>query len=922
MSAAEIAMTLGDYETLFQAEVERLFPLESDSPRPTLQQVETLVASSQDVSAAEIATALGDHETLFQAGVERLFPLESDSPRPTLQQVETLMDLSQGVSAAEIAITIGDYETLFQREVERVFPLESDPPRPTLQQVETLVDSSQEVSAAETAMTLGDHETPSQEDIEGVFPLESDSPRPTLQQVETVSKELDAIFGPSISPDFSLPFPFPPHECNEPAQAPVSLSQGKIERLFPLESDSSKPTLQQVETESKEPDAISKPNLSPDFSFLFPSPPHECNEPAQAPVSPELSQTQVNEIYADPWLANNKHQTQDFSPQPRYFYPDPSVNVNQNPVDPYFINAAPVSGAQYQQRQELEPSVNAYPQYNILPDQKHPSQIKPEQSQCPLPQPTQLDFDTTTPDDKSRTSLLSQHESPVQSQNFSQPQSRLSSFDIETPFGPSEFEDSPREIVCNDYPPLESAPVRWDCFEYNQHGELKSGSTYSVEEIERFLFRNPRHFTSHGYSPKHGGLTLWIQQAPRPKNHCHKDLSAVQCLLNCCRQARIISPGELRVAFDEQTRVFPNHNPQHNAGYVHLRCLERFLDFPRICIELIVKGEDRVLAYEGLKRNLMLLQTIQEVDIVDRFAEFCSANRRAPASYPAMDMRKHTRPFQGTLLQEINILGPAPYRDHMQLIWETQGRSGVMAECKRKDQLELQRQKKRANAAVQSKEPAKKRKRRARKPEPESESESGSESESESEFDSAQDDRCELKWKGRKQARISRSKLKAKPVPKRRGKKDLQTRKAELKLQSKRRNINLAWDDVSSPGSELAPTSLFEDEQGGQKRAQEHQSRPRGRPAPNSRSNNNSGSSTNPYFNSGERIKKRVWMPQPEPELEPSTPSNDCTFGYPRRANRQVEKPELLMLPNIKSEWTANNGECDLPRPEKRARYS
>ena len=134
-----------------------------------------------------------------------------------------------------------------------------------------------------------------------------------------------------------------------------------------------------------------------------------------------------------------------------------------------------------------------------------------------------------------------------------------------------------------------------------------------------------------------------------------------------------------------------------------------------------MKGEDRVLAYEGLKRNRMLLQTIQEVDIVDRFAEFCSANRRAPASYPAMDMRKHTRPFQGTLMEEINILGPAPYRENMQLIWETQGRNGVMAECKRKDELELQRQKNRANAAVQRNELEKKRKRRARKPEPDSE---------------------------------------------------------------------------------------------------------------------------------------------------------------------------------------------------------
>ena len=589
------------------------------------------------------------------------------------------------------------------------------------------MDAPQEMSPAEIAMTLGEYDTLYKGEMNRLFPLESHWPEPTQQQVENVSKELDALFGP---------------------------------------------------------------NTSPDFPFSVPSPPRECNEPAQIPVYPELSQTELNGIETGPRLANQRDQTSDFSPQPRYFYPDPSLIVNQNLVGPYFVNAAPVSWPQYQQHQEPEPSVRAYPEHDVLP----------WRSRSPLLQPTQLDLNTTTTDDKSRTDLLSHYQSPVQSQNSS-----WSSFDIGTPSDPPEFKDPPREIVCNEYSPLVSTPVRWDCFEYNRHGELKSGRMYSVGEIERFLFRNPRHFTSHGYSPKLGGLTLWIQRAPHPKKHCHNNFSAVKCRLECCEHAGVISAGQLRVAFDEQTRLFPNHNPLHNAGYVHLSCLERFLDFPRICTELIVKGEDRVLAYDGRKRNSMILRTVQEVDIVDRFAKFCSANRRAPASYPTMNMPKRTRPFQGTLVQELNVLGPAHYRDHLQMIWETQGRSAVTAECKRKEELELlklQKRKKHANVAVQRKEPAKKRKRRAPQPETETESES----EFESKSYSAQDDHCELERKGRKRARISERKPNVKPVPKKRVKKDLQTRKAKHKLSYQRRNINRAWDGEFSAGSEMTPT--------------------------------------------------------------------------------------------------------------------
>ena len=41
-----------------------------------------------------------------------------------------------------------------------------------------------------------------------------------------------------------------------------------------------------------------------------------------------------------------------------------------------------------------------------------------------------------------------------------------------------------------------------------------------------------------------------------------------------------------------------------NAGYVHLFCLERFMEFPDICSKLGVRAEDRVLSLESHGKNL------------------------------------------------------------------------------------------------------------------------------------------------------------------------------------------------------------------------------------------------------------------------------------------------------------------------------
>lgn len=92
------------------------------------------------------------------------------------------------------------------------------------------------------------------------------------------------------------------------------------------------------------------------------------------------------------------------------------------------------------------------------------------------------------------------------------------------------------------------------------------------------------------------------------------------------------------------TKVVLNLDPKHNAGYVHLSCLEKKKDFPKLCKDLDVRPEDRVLPLEWAQTNLMILQDRTELDHVQRFIDFCNVNGRAPLSYPGL----------GTLNDEIS----------------------------------------------------------------------------------------------------------------------------------------------------------------------------------------------------------------------------------------------------------------------------
>ena len=249
------------------------------------------------------------------------------------------------------------------------------------------------------------------------------------------------------------------------------------------------------------------------------------------------------------------------------------------------------------------------------------------------------------------------------------------------------------------YKPLYIAPGNWDIFGYNSFGELEAGRTYSAQEIVRYLYSNPQHHVGETYNPKLGGLTLWIQRTPQDSTVGYGHTKAGLCRFKDCEHNKVIKAGEIRVAFDELTKYIPNLNPKHNAGYVHLCCLEKKLDFPMLCKDLEVKPEDRVLPLERKQKNPMIMQNRMELDHVQRFINFCNENGRAPLSYPGL----------GTLNDEIIRLGLSELRGNALDHWQKRGVEGDdEARAKKLHAKELLAKAKRDDARARM-EPAKKR---------------------------------------------------------------------------------------------------------------------------------------------------------------------------------------------------------------------
>lgn len=215
----------------------------------------------------------------------------------------------------------------------------------------------------------------------------------------------------------------------------------------------------------------------------------------------------------------------------------------------------------------------------------------------------------------------------------------------------------------NAYKALDSIPASWDIFAYNSFGELEPGRTYSAQDMVQYLYRNPKHRVGETYSPKLGGLTLWIQRTPHKTTLRHGHPKASLCRFENCEHDNVIKAGDVRVAFDELTKYNSNLDAKHNAGYVHLCCLEKNLNFPMLCKDLDVQPENRALPLEREQENPMMLRDSIELEHVWRFIDFCNNNGRPPRSYPHL----------GRLIDEILKLGRSELKGHNLEQWQKFG---------------------------------------------------------------------------------------------------------------------------------------------------------------------------------------------------------------------------------------------------------
>ena len=167
---------------------------------------------------------------------------------------------------------------------------------------------------------------------------------------------------------------------------------------------------------------------------------------------------------------------------------------------------------------------------------------------------------------------------------------------------------------------------------YDKFGQLEGSEGYDKEVIEHYLCNH--HFYGEGRNYKDCGLTLWIQRAPQIIDYL--DSAPALCLYrDCCvNQSRHIQAGCIRVAFDEKTA--PGHDPQINAGYVHLKCLETFIPYLRQMFQKLnfkVESRGPQINYSW-RRNPTIFSTMNAIVYAEEYLEDCRKESRDGGRIP------------------------------------------------------------------------------------------------------------------------------------------------------------------------------------------------------------------------------------------------------------------------------------------------
>jgi hypothetical protein len=230
------------------------------------------------------------------------------------------------------------------------------------------------------------------------------------------------------------------------------------------------------------------------------------------------------------------------------------------------------------------------------------------------------------------------------------------------------------------YQTLRCLPASWgsmspetgdQLFQYTEHGELNPLHTFSTAQISEYISNHPFHNVCGFHNPKESGLTLWVQTVPADSGKRYPAKQSDKCrFAECPDPHRTIRKGEFRVAFDEQHSRKRTTDPFHNAGYVHLYCLEKFFDFPQICKNFSVRPDTRDLR-EG--KNKMAI-TRDHASMEDLVFEFIAR------SVPWAQFGNGQRPedyYEYTLCSTLTAEHLARQPRHLQSIREKRGGNSV-----------------------------------------------------------------------------------------------------------------------------------------------------------------------------------------------------------------------------------------------------
>ena len=219
---------------------------------------------------------------------------------------------------------------------------------------------------------------------------------------------------------------------------------------------------------------------------------------------------------------------------------------------------------------------------------------------------------------------------------------------------------NPKYVPDDAYQCLLHAPPAWGPFRYTKDGELKPSDVFSTEEITQYLFEHPLHKESP--SKQVSKLVLRIHRNPPDSSDRFPTVhGSHRCRFRDCPAINnTLGQGQYCVSFDELTTDHPQHDPYLNAGWVHLYCIERFMDFPEICRQLNVQAEMRVFDREPWVKqkghNRMRLDNIRGLEtMVEKFIANCRTGT-IPRNYPYYEHRdENGAPYEGTLCFAMNF---------------------------------------------------------------------------------------------------------------------------------------------------------------------------------------------------------------------------------------------------------------------------